>query len=291
MTKDQEKPKVSYYDWMVAHDILEQLRPLWEQGGFYIRESDGKLASDPKLAIESPWRHVLIAWNFDCGTWHRIIFDYLSRKLPPGEKFVPSKCFECFKVVVRPKTLVQLFALEKLMHQLQRPSKCGIELRPSVHGLYGGYFYNTGLKEGLERWREVREAVSADPHMGPDIAVILKRGCTEFEFECGPSDEWQITDIQRRLEMLVDKYLAKDDVVRHQPEQVVWHIHRKWIEHAYAHGDPTYKELTDGKPLYPPYVTYHHLAEQAETVEEPQEPSGPRGKKGKGPSAKTEVKK
>jgi len=262
------QPKVSYYAWMAAHDLLEQLRPLWESGGFYLREADGRLTGSPRMAIDTPWRHVKTQWGFDCATWHRIVFDYLSKRLPAGERFVPSKCQECFKVVVRPRSVKELFALENLQLRLNLPSKCGLEIRGSVPALYGGYFYNQGLAAGLNCYREVRRAVNEDKHLGPDVGIILKRGCTEFEMECGPSDKWRISEVQLKFEALVDRYVVRDDVIREQPEHLVWHIHRKWIEFAYAHGDLSYLEFTDNQPLYPPVVTYHHLAEQQPSVPE-----------------------
>jgi hypothetical protein len=268
-----ETPKASYYDWMVAHDILQHLRPLWEQGGWRLRE-DGKLVADPKTAIEGPWHYIKHRWELDCYTWHHIIFEHISKRLVIGQKFVPARCQECFKVVVRPKTLKQLFALEKLQISMDRPCKCGIEVRDTVHGLYGGYFYNIGLQEGLERYQEVRAAVDADKHLGPDVPVLLKRACTEFELECGPSDQWQTTPEQLQMEAMVDQFISKDDVLRVQPDHVIWHLHRKWIEFAYANGDGTYAEFTDGRPLYPPVVTYHHLAPSAPGTGSPEKAEG-----------------
>ena len=257
---NQEITKASFYDWMTAHDILEHLRPLWEGGGFSLRE-DGKLVGNPKSAIEGPWHYIKHHWEFDCFTWHQVIFEHISQRLIIGQKFVPSKCQECFKVVVRPRTLKELFALEKLQITMDRPCKCGIEVRDTVHGLYGGYFYNKGLDEGLIRYQEVRKAVNGDKYLTPSVPVILKRGCTEFELACGPSDQWQTTPEQLKIEAMVNQFLVKDDVLRKQPDHVLWHLHRKWIEFAYAHGDSTYAEFTDGKPLFMPPVTYHHLAE------------------------------
>jgi hypothetical protein len=251
--------KASFYDWMVANDILEHLRPLWEGGGFKLR-ADGKLVGDPKTAIEGPWHYIKHRWEFDCFTWHHVIFEHISKRMIIGKQFVPSGCLECFKVVIRPQTLKQLFALEKLQIAMDRPCKCGIEVRDTVHGLYGGYFYNLGLEEGLARYREVRGAVDLADYLGPQVPVILKRGCTEFELACGPSDQWETSPDQLKIENMVNQYLSKDDLVREQPQHVIWHLHRKWIEFAYAHGDSTYAEFTDGKPLYPPVVTYHHLA-------------------------------
>ena len=36
----------------------------------------------------------------------------------------------------------------------------------------------------------------------------------------------------------------------------------KWIRWAHQFGDASYKELTGGAPLYPPYVTYHDKTEE-----------------------------
>jgi hypothetical protein len=252
----------NYYDWLQANDIIEILKPLLEKGGFTLRDVDGKLEATGVMAHDTPWHHVKHAWGLDCGTWHRIIFDFISAKLPPGVAFVPSKCQQCWKIVARPGTLKQLFALEALQQRLNKPSKCGIEVRPSVHGLYGGYWYTGSLQEGLERYKEVRSAVDADDLLGPDVPVFLKRACTEFEHLVGDSRKWQISEYQLALEQLVDRYVSKDDTRRDQPEHLVWHVHRRWIEWAYAAGDKTVFEFTDGQPLYPDYVKYEHLADK-----------------------------
>jgi hypothetical protein len=277
----EEKPKKpSYYEHLLAHDIVEHLRPLWERSGFKLRESDGKFVGNPQSAIEGPWRYVKHKHGTDCYTWHHVLFDIFSKGNVIGYPFVPSKCHQCFKVVVRPKTLKQLFLLEKLEMAMGVPCKCGIEVRDSVGpnpgdspgiGLYGGYFYCTGLQEGIERYKQVRKAVNEYEGLGWEVPVILKRACTEFELLCGDSTKWTITPEQLVIEDMVDRYLVKDDVTRYQSDHVIKHIHKKWIEYAYKCGDPTYAEFTDGKPLYKPPVTYHHLAEQ----QEPLEPSAP----------------
>ena len=130
------------------------------------------------------------------------------------------------------------------------PSKCGIEERPIVHGLYGGYFYNDSLEEGLECYEKVCDAV--------DMPISLKRGCTEFELACGNSRTWEVTDSQLGFEDMVDRCVVKypEDHAR-QSFHAIQGVHRSWIEWAYAHGDKTYLEYTDGWPLYTPPATYH----------------------------------
>ena len=88
------------------------------------------------------------------GSYHDVDSSDIAFKAA-GKKWVPSKCMGCWKVVVRLKTLKQLFSLLQLQMRMGRPSKCGIEVRESVNGLYGGYFYNHSLEEGLECYSAV----------------------------------------------------------------------------------------------------------------------------------------
>lgn len=272
MSQEKEMPvKPSFYEYAIAHDIVEHLRPLWQNSGFKLR-LDGKFEGSPKSAVEGPWHYIKSRWEFDCFTWHHVIFEYFGKTRLLGVPFVPSECQQCFKVVVRPQTVKQLFLLEQLQIKMDRPCKCGIEVRDTVHGNYGGYFYCKGVEEGLIRYKEVRAAINETEGLGWEVPVILKRACTEFELACGPSDKWQVTPEQMKLEEMVNRYLVKDDVVRNQPEHVVLHIHRKWIEFAYARGDSTYAEFTNGNPLFPAPVTYHHLADQPSTPGEGESP-------------------
>ena len=252
----------SYYQDVCGEDIVEKFKPLLMSGGYKIRDADGKICvTSPATGWETPWHHVIHDGFLDCQRWHTILFDLFSRTLPPDRAFVPSACQQCWKVVVRPQTLLGLFSLMSLQVKLNRPSKCGIETRPYVHGLYGGYFYNHSLKQGFECYKLVRGEVDNAPHLGKDTKVVLKRACTEFEKKLGDSSEWKVSDEQVYIETLVNKWFVRESVMRKQPPYVISRVHRIWIEWAYANGDPTYIEFTGGQPIYKPVVTYHHLAD------------------------------
>lgn len=241
------------------------------------------------LSAETPWHHVKHIEGMHCDIWHRLLFDMIGRQLPI--KFAPRQCQKCWKIVVRPKNLKQLFQLLQLQEDMAVPSKCGIEKRDTVHGLYGGYFYTKSLAAGMRRYRQVRDAV--DKRIDKDISVILKRGCTEFELAVGDSKYYTVPPWQAHLEDMVDDLVAIDNVTRKQPDHVLNHVHRKWVEWAYANGDPTYAGFTDGKRLYPELRTYHHLEgctpeemeefwEAEDTVENSYDPKVYRDKKKKG---------
>jgi hypothetical protein len=229
-------------------------------GAVGIRDSDGKFFAKVQPAYDTPWVHIKSSYRTNCYLWKEITFDHIVKKyLPLQDWFVPAGCQECFKVVVKPKTLEQLFALFALEKKLNHPSKCGIEIRDSVFGNYGGYFYNRGLQEGLDCYKMVRYEVSQDPKLGPDIVVLLKRGCTEMEHSIGQSDKWEITEAQINFEMRLSQLFVNDISVVVQSDHAQNEVRQRWIERAYSIGDETALLYNNGQPLYPDYVTYQHL--------------------------------
>jgi hypothetical protein len=251
---------MSYYTDIKNRNLIGLTQRLLKAGVLTRRACDGKFLAEISASWETPWVHVKQSYRSNCYLWKSIIFDHIVKiNLPKDKWFVPAGCQECFKVVVRPITLKQLFELEEIERELNRPSKCGIEIRPSVFGNYGGYFYNRGLEEGLECYRIVRKAI--DEGISPDVPVLLKRGCTEMEHGVGPSNEWDVSEDQLRLELRIKEHFAVDGVIISQTDDAVDHVHQTWIEKAYEWGDPTVFEYLDGVPLYPDYVTYQHLAE------------------------------
>lgn len=255
----------SYYDEVKVNDIISKFLPLLRSSGYRIRDEDGKICvTQPACPVDTPWHHVIHDAFFDCQRWHTVLFDLFSSTMPKEQAFVPSSCQQCWKVVARPTTLLGLFSLLDLQKALGHPSKCGIEVRPYVHGLYGGYFYNHSLEQGLECYKTVRKMVDETPHLGKEVSVILKRGCTEYEKRLGDSTKWEVTKDQLSIETIVNKWFVRNDVVREQPAHAIATVHRAWIEFAYQNADPTYIHFTGGKPLYEPVKTYHHLAEATE---------------------------
>jgi len=248
-----------YYNEVMRLDIISMARDLLEQRILHLRDIDGKLEGNSKLGWDTPWHHVKQGERTNCHFWNTIMFQHLFKKVPQslkkGRAWVPIGCQSCFKIVVRPQTLRGLFALEALQERLGYESKCGIELRPHVFGLYGGYFYTRSLQEGHERYAEVRAEVDKTQDLGPDVPVILKRGCTEMEFETGPSDQWLVYPEQIEVEQLIEQKINHDLVMRGQPQHGVHFVHGRWIRFAYQWGDPTVFDYCEN--LYPSYVTYH----------------------------------
>ncbi len=237
------------YSELDSKDIIDRLLPALSRGA-YIVKLNGMIESrfSESSQFQSPWLHQKHSENLKCNLWHFMMFNHYGW-------FVPSQCQECWKVVVGPRSLSELWKLKDLQHTLDIPSKCGIEVREYTAKLYGGYFYNKGLYNGRACYKVVREAVN--DAISPDVPVLLKRACTEFEMAFPQSSTWQITDEQMAIEETLTDRIKESSNPVGQPDIVRTHIKRAWIHWAYFCADPTYKEFTDGKPLYPPYETYH----------------------------------
>ena len=233
------------YSMLVSADIVAPLRPLLRSGAFHINGA-GKFECQAVSGWDTPWVHPHLSKDRNCLLWHKVIFDCFG--------FVPKRCHDCYKIVVRPRTVVELFKLHDLMEGLGLPSKCGIEQRATVNAIYGGYFYCDSLEQGRERYDIVRRAV--DEQISPDLTVLLKRFCTEFEHRHGRSDQMEQTPEEAFHESVITRHFEPIPDYQ-QPGIVKIHVMRKWIEFAYQYGDQTAAELNDGHPLVAPYVTYH----------------------------------
>lgn len=257
---------MSFYEKLKGGNLIRLFGQLLKAGALKMRDGDGKFMVDFHLTWDAPWVYTKVDKRMNCFLWKDITFhSIIEKQVPPGHQWVPFACQECYKVVVRPETLKQLFALEKVQRQLDHPSKCGTEERPSVFGNYGGYFYNRGLHEGIDCYKKVRKAVDDHPELGPEIKVILKRACTEYEHALGPSDKWKPpTQEQLQFEIHLHENFVADHPLQLQPEIIKDEIRQRWIEYAYKIGDKTVYEFNGGKPLYPDYVTYQHIGEQEE---------------------------
>jgi hypothetical protein len=247
-------------------DILTPIQEQLNNGRLFMTEGEEKIdiSGHPRFTQDFIL-HKGVGWH-KCYMWHKFWFTCYG--------IVPIPCQNyCWKIVVKPQTLFQLIQLYALQQKLNFPSKCGIEGRPFVDGLYGGYFYNTGIREGRERYWIVREAVS--DCISPDVPVILKRACSEYEHIFGPSDEWRVTRKQQLLEKMLNERWVQHDYYcvpgKHRRAQII----TNWFKWAALHGDDTYLNYVDKpfnkielgmpqKPVMKSFVTYHGNSHEAE---------------------------
>jgi hypothetical protein len=233
--------------------IAQKLEPLRQKGWKWDQASErlvpGMTTAQKYLSFDTPWCHAKGTPLKHCTLDHMIIFNTWG--------IIPKRCQHCWKVVVAPDTVEQLFQLEQLELQMDVPCKCGIELRDYTPRHYGGYFYNNSIEEGRDKYELVRTLVDKEIKDGKDISVILKRGCTEFELLRGPSPFWHTTQEDDDFCETVDAYVEIPRQNTGQCNMVKNTVRIKWLYWAFANGDKSYKVLNGGKDLYAPPVLYH----------------------------------
>lgn len=219
--------------------------------GMLLKSEEGFYALPEQERGVSPWLQVGNIPHLDC-LFNFFLFDHAY-----SGSAIPHGCKECFKVVVLPKTLRQLLALRSIQEKIECASKCGVEVdRVTTQDIYSGFFYCIGLGQAREIYRIVREAVNADPVLGSDVQVHIKRGCTRFEIKCGPSDKYQFRPELPELEAYLKTRFRRSRPADSNEIKKRLSTFNLWIETAYRIGDDTYLDFTAGKRLYPKTVTY-----------------------------------
>ena len=93
---------------------------------------------------------------------------------------IPKACFDCFKIQIEPKNVLELFKLFLIFDKFVLPKnntrKCMVELRSKVSGTYKGLIYCSSIKET----NEILEIVSPIINKLIISKIKVKRGCTEY---------------------------------------------------------------------------------------------------------------
>jgi|HubBroStandDraft_1064217.scaffolds.fasta_scaffold00266_31 hypothetical protein len=195
-----------------------------------------------------------------CGFLNGFLFEHAY-----AQAAVPFACRNCYKIKVAPGSLRQLMAVKALAEATGHSTKSGAEVdNPGNQQLYGTYLYFLGLDKAREVYKPLRESIDRQENLGPGVAVSIKRGCTNYERKCGPSDRYTFDP---RLDA-VERYLFRRFAPSPAPKLPQEHLDAmrflRMIATAYRIGDETYRDFTGGKPLYPPIVTYSPEEDGAE---------------------------
>jgi hypothetical protein len=171
-------------------------------------------------------------------------------------------CFNYYKVLVEPRTVMELFKLITVIERLDLSNdntrKCTVENRNEVSGTYKGLIYCQSLNEGKEVLEIARQVITEE--ISKDVPVSLKRGCSEYavaypEYAQTGQDKKAMTyrEEWQEYEDLADKNL----VVNTQVSASDTHnrpgftgqdalIMFTWLKYAATIGDSSYLKISDG---------------------------------------------
>ena len=175
-----------------------------------------------------------------------------------GEAAVPFGCRACFKIKISTRTLRALMAAKDIAEATGLTTKSGSDVdNPTNTDLYSTYLYLDGLAAARKTYGEIRQALDQHPHLGPQVAATIKRGCTNYEHKLGPSDRYAFDPRLEDVETYLEARFVDQKPPSATPKAAVTSLRMlRLIRTAYRIGDETYKDFTDGKPLFPPTVSY-----------------------------------
>jgi hypothetical protein len=150
--------------------------------------------------------------------------------------------------VVQQLTMEEVLAIEKIQQYLDMPSKCGMDRRAYTPNLWGAYWYFPTLYLAQRRYNQIKGVLNS---VNPDINVQIKRSCTEFEIDIGPSDQWDTMDRPwLEIENVLDEWVYRVDTDPDtQHELIKRKVRIEMMYWAHQHGDFTYKKFNQGNDL------------------------------------------
>ena len=211
----------------------------------------------------------------DCYLWHQVMFNHFDR-------FVPEFCrLRCYKVVVKTRNFLDAIRFYNVM--LAGPAirsdlsimhgKVGMDERWYTSGHFNGFIYCDGLKDALEKYAAVRETINEHVPDGENIPIIVKRTCTEFEKEYGPTDGkfWQsFSPDERNFQSHIEDIFKTVQSAAVQPDWLKNRIITKLVKWANAVGDKSWVDyFEEGDFLTMKAVTYHHLTQKGGSAGQP----------------------
>jgi hypothetical protein len=230
------------YQDLDKYNLVEGLARLHDQGWSWSMETD-KITCKTGWDWNHPWVMIRREPHRNCMIWYNLLFGMFDA--------MPPFCLNCWKVVAKPKTIVDVFKMVPIMFDLDLPSKIGVSRRLNTMGMYQAYFYNDSLERAKEVENIARKAFSV---VDPEMEIFTKRFCTEFEERFGPSDKVEVSEecLEKAqiLEELIDFPMLS---LGTQPKLLREKIMKRWIMAAMQNGDETYLQLTrehlDLKPV------------------------------------------
>jgi hypothetical protein len=225
--------------------------------GSVIRYADGRLglsdtanASNGEATEISPYSTK--NFGLPCTFLNTFLFQNVY-----AETTVPFGCRECYKIKIVSGTLRELMAVKEIAESTGLTTKSGAEAdMPTNPDRYGTYLYFRGLDQARRAYKSLRQTIDQQQRLGPRIEMKIKRGCSNYERKCGPSDQYKFDPHLELAEAsLFRRFVRNPPTNSRQKElQSMWLL--KMIATAYRIGDESYRDFTNDKPLLRPDLNY-----------------------------------
>jgi tetratricopeptide (TPR) repeat protein len=192
--------------------------------------------------------------NLDCKRHFKIFNEF---------NVIPKYCFNCYKIQINLKNVVELirlfFVFDNLFLEKNNIRKCITEIRQNISGNYKGYIYCDGIEEAKKIFDKISNIMNQIKFN--EVKITIKHGCSEF-YESYPG--YKEINLVGSQPMTYDKEWEKKELVfdnkipiRSELDKKQIHksleginlsdilIIKNWICYAAIIGDFSYKEIYD----------------------------------------------
>jgi tetratricopeptide (TPR) repeat protein len=157
----------------------------------YLKDKTIGIISDEKIIkLFNQSTSIIEKYNLKTETQSRQIFRKNSinlnceRHMKIFNKFniIPKFCFSCYKVLVEPRSILELIKLFVVFDQIKfvknNIRKCMIEMRPEISGFYKGYIFCSSVEEAYQIADYLE--IFIKENIGSGLHAVVKRGCSEY---------------------------------------------------------------------------------------------------------------
>ena len=157
----------------------------------YLKDKTIGIISDDKIIkLFNQSTSIINKYNLKTETQSRQIFRQNSinlnceRHMKIFNKFnvIPNFCFGCYKVLVEPRSILELIKLFLVFDQIKfvknNIRKCMIEMRPEISGFYKGYIFCSSVEEAYQIADYLETIIKEN--IGSGLCAVVKRGCSEY---------------------------------------------------------------------------------------------------------------
>tara|TARA_Y100000590_G_scaffold461573_1_gene623482 strand:+ start:72 stop:1334 length:1263 start_codon:yes stop_codon:yes gene_type:complete len=187
-------------------------------------------------------------------------------KIFNDDNVIPQNCFDCYKIIIEPKRLIDLIKIYILFDHIKFENnnirKCQIELRPNISGTYKSLIYCSGLEEAEAVLKKLKVIINKT--IDKNISIDIKRGCTEFgmayplykDYKSNLmkyEDDWKEKEniFDKKYPNLINYKLNKETIFGITLNDIL--TIRNWMCYAKLIGDESFKIISEEK-FSSPYI-------------------------------------
>ena len=179
---------------------------------------------------------------------------------------IPKFCFGCYKVLVEPRSILELIKLFVVFDQIKLVEnnirKCMIEMRPKISGFYKGYIFCSSLEEAYQMADYLE--IFVKENIGSGLHAVVKRGCSEYpisfpNYKAINKSGSQLMNYNEDWKSIEEDYDSLSPIKSSKiitPNFSGLNLHdvliiRNWIDYAKGIGDPSVHLLNQNTVFSP----------------------------------------